>query len=82
MCKTTYKKFKELKACSVSALLRNFPACNVRYRNFGDFGLVLVHPSIRNQKLIKDKVDAAKIKAKKNVFVVEIPQIIANAVGI
>ena len=74
MCKTTPIKFSALVSTKIPALMRNFPQCGVRFLTEGDYGLVAVHPDIRDQLLVKNKIAAAKIKAKSQVFVVNLPR--------
>ena len=82
MCKTNHINFNEIKAGYVGPLLRNFPACGVRYRTIGNHTLVLVSPSIKDQVLVKSKVDAARISARDSICVAEIPRQIASVFGI
>jgi len=82
MCKTKKIDFHLLRASKVSALLKNFPKCGVRYKTDGEYGVVLVHPSVRDQGLIAEKRDAAKIKATKEVYIVDLPLWAVDAVGI
>ena len=79
MCKTKKIDFSLLKATKIPGLLKNFPQCGIRFKTDGDYGVVLVHPSIANQQLVKDKVHAAKIKASKAVYVVDIPTSVIDA---
>lgn len=82
MCKTKKVKFSLLKSSVVIGLLKDFPMCGVRYKSDGVHGLVLVHPAIKDQRLVKDKIAAARLRASKEVYVVDIPQSIADAAGI
>tara|TARA_R110000850_G_C9669301_1_gene436581 strand:+ start:307 stop:588 length:282 start_codon:yes stop_codon:yes gene_type:complete len=78
MCKTTPLNFNELKSTAVAALMKDFPKCGVRFKTEGDYGLVLVHPDIRNQALVMQKRESAKIKATKEVFIVNLPRVVTD----
>ena len=82
MCKTTHIDWSLIKASKVFGLLKNFPACGVRYQTDGNHGIVLVHPRIKDQRIVAQKREAAKIKASKEVYIVSIPRKIALAAGI
>ena len=83
MCKTRVIDFSLLKPNKVHGLLKNFPACKVRYQTDSTgYGLVLVHPAVKDQSLVKQKIAAAKIKADKEVYVVDIPDAVVRRLGI
>ena len=82
MCKTKSIDWSLVKASKVISLLKNFPACGVRYKTDGNYGIVLVHPRIKDQALVAAKRNAAKIKASKEVYIVSIPLKIAQSMGI
>jgi len=82
MCKTKPIDFSLLKSSYVAKLMKDFPICGVKYKTYGDHGLVLVHPAITSQKLVQDKIAAAKIRAKKSVCVARIPESIIDVFGV
>ena len=82
MCKTKPIDFNLLKATAVPSLMKDFPKCGIRFKTDGEYGLVLVHPDVRNQQLVKDKIAAARIKASEKVFVVDIPRIVIDVFNI
>ena len=82
MSKTNVIDWSKLRASKVHGLLADFPKCGIRYKTDGEFGIVLIHPNVANQDLVKQKINAAKIKATKAVYVVEIPSQMAAAARI
>ena len=82
MCRTKSIEWSLIKASKVFGLLNNFPACGVRYITDGDYGIVFVHPRIKDQAVVAAKRNAAKIKAKREVYIVSIPLKIAQSMGI
>lgn len=82
MCKTKKIDWSLVKATKVISLLKNFPACGVRYKTDGEYGIVLVHPRIKDQRIVAQKREAAKIKAKKEVYIVSIPLMVVQHLGI
>ena len=82
MCKTKKIDFHLLRASKVASLLKNFPKCGVRYKTDGNYGIVLVHPRIKDQRIVAQKREAAKINAKKEVYIVGIPVMVAQHLGI
>ncbi len=82
MCKTKLIDFSLLKATAVPPLMKNFPKCGIRFKTDGDYGVVLVHPDVRDQLAVMEKIAAAKIKANKEIYVVDIPRAVIEIFNI
>jgi|TARA_R110001592_G_scaffold84782_1_gene250486 hypothetical protein len=73
--------YKEIRSTFAARLLKNFPACGVRYKNFGKSSLMLVHPDLKNQIIFMQKKRAAEIKGD-YLYISEIPRPVINAMKI
>ena len=83
MCKTNVINWMDLKATSAIKYLKRFPACGVRYAHIDGHSLVLVHPDVKDQELIKQKrLAASRNKPTKTVSLCVIPPMIAKAARI
>ena len=83
MCKTNPISWFDLKSTAAIKYLRKFPSCGIRYAHIDGHSLVLVHPDVKDQRLVIEKRNAAtRAKPTKSVSIVEIPRRIAEAAGI
>ena len=85
MCKENPITTKDVKSTWLSQKLKNFPKCGVRFGGDGNgHGYVLVSPNIleRDRGLVREKIEAAKIKSGKSISILAIPVQLAKAAGL
>ena len=85
MCKENTITTKDVSSTWLAGKLKNFPKCGVRFGSDGNgHGFVLISPRIveRDRGLVREKIEAAKIKSSKSISTLLIPVQLAKAAGI
>ncbi len=85
MCKENPITAKDVSSTWLSQKLKNFPKCGVRFGGDGNgHGYVLVSPHLKvcDLGLVRDKIEAAKIKSGKSISTMLIPVQLAKAAGL
>jgi hypothetical protein len=86
MCEENRLSHLDVSSTWLYRQLKNFPKCGVRYGTDGNgHGFVLVGPNLKlvhgNKNIVRQKIEAAKIKANKTVNILVIPYQLARSVA-
>ncbi len=85
MCKENPITAKDVSSTWLAGKLKNFPKCGIRFGGDGNgHGFVLISPKIleRDRGLVREKIEAAKIKSDKSISIIPIPVQLAKAAGL